>query len=84
MQSSHLFINPISTPLHVNVMLKTLEIMNSEKDIDMLTVKVEHVRTLSERLWTSAARDLFVDVDPQVCFLASADSKSTSFLKQTK
>lgn len=36
------------------------------------------VQTLSERLWTSAARDLFVDV-PRSRFFASADSKSTSF-----
>jgi len=36
------------------------------------------VQTLSERLWTSAARDLFVDVVPRTCFFAS-DSKSTSF-----
>jgi len=30
--------------------------------------------TLSERLWTSAARDLLVDVEPRPCFLASGDS----------
>jgi len=41
------------------------------------------VYTLSERLWTSAARDLLVDVEPRPCFLASGDSKSTSFCGET-
>ena len=40
------------------------------------------VQTLSERLWTSAARDLFADVEPRDCFFASADSNSTSFTQK--
>ena len=40
--------------------------------------ELRHRYTLSERLWTSAARDLFVDVDPRACFLALTDSNSTS------
>lgn len=40
-------------------------------------------QTLSERLWTSAARDFFVVVEPRTCFFASGDSKSTSFCSET-
>ena len=49
--------------------------MNSKKCVLKLL-------TLSERLWTSAARDLFVD-DPLTFFLASAYSKSISFYSNT-
>jgi len=52
-----------------------IKYMNSKKCVSKLP-------TLSERLWTSAARDLFVD-DPLIFFLASADSKSTSFYRNT-
>ena len=43
-----------------------------------------YVHTLSERLWTSAARDLFADVDPRCCFFSSRHSKSTSFCSKTR
>lgn len=81
MQSSHLFINPIATPLHVNAKLEVS--YYAEKSIQEVNSKDMYVHTLSERLWTSAARDLFVDVDPQTFFLASADSKSISFYSKT-
>lgn len=48
-----------------------------KQNLSKLYSKKRH--TLSERLWTSAARDLFVDVDPRTCFFASTDSNSTSF-----
>lgn len=48
-------------------------------NFQILTDKSE-VLTLSERLWTSAARDLFVEVDPCDCFFASRHPNSTSFM----
>ena len=57
---------------------------NSKKNVYLLKQCIMYVQTLSERLWTSAARDLLLEVDPRPCFLPSADSKSTSFCSKAE
>lgn len=49
------------------------------KYLHVLTMSTNHLLTLSERLWTSAARDLFAGVGPRTCFFTSADSNSASY-----
>lgn len=81
LQSLHLLIYPVSPSLreynkhHFLGCWPYTESTNLWKNLQ----KQVKVQTLSDRLWTSAARDLFVDVDPRTCLFASADSNSTSF-----